>query len=151
MSTDNPNREKVLTAIKKGTTTVNELTDKLGISESTVRAAIDSLVEVGAIKKNGAKGRSASYVVFAEQEETKLKEEEKQNAGRPRQEEIKARDEQVLEIIKKAGSDGVTKQGIAEALGVTSSLAYISVHRLKKDGKITKVGSGTRSPHWVAA
>lgn len=66
---------------------------------------------------------------------------EPKSQGRPRPEETKARDQQVLELVAGAGTAGISRQGIAAALGegIKSSHAYLSLFRLHRDGLVDRV------------
>jgi hypothetical protein len=77
---------------------------------------------------------------------------EEKTKGRPRPEETKARDTQVLAIVTEAGGTGITRQGVAGALGedVKSSHAYLSLFRLHRDGLIKRERAGGKHV-WLEA
>lgn len=60
------------------------------------------------------------------------------------------RDEVVLAAIKKAGKTGASKAELATG-DITEDLAYLSIYRLRTQGKITKVRDGSRTPRWIMA
>ena len=72
---------------------------------------------------------------------------EPRKRGRPRPDDVIARDEALLTVI-----DGeMTTQEIAEAAGVTKNLAYLSLYRLRRDGKVARVqneATGAAMRHW---
>jgi predicted transcriptional regulator len=70
----------------------------------------------------------------------------KNGVGRPKDPEVQRRDERVLELIKK---DGASVAQIAEKLGVSTGIAYLSVWRLRKAGVVQKQVTGSRTPIWV--
>jgi hypothetical protein len=59
-----------------------------------------------------------------------------------------ARDKQVHNLLKTAGTAGMPTAEIADMLGVKPTLAYISICRLRGRGAAEKVSTGTRQPHW---
>ena len=133
--------DQIRAALVSGPKTVKELVEITGKSESTVRKAVKALEASGAVTKDGT-----SYAVA---EITKG--DENRGRGRPKDPFVQARDERVLEVVKNSGEAGVTTASIAEKLDITTNAAYISVWRLKKDGKVTKVLNGTRQPAYAAA
>jgi predicted transcriptional regulator len=72
--------------------------------------------------------------------------------GRPRPQDTIARDNQVHQILTEKGA--LTRKQLADELGVTPSLAYMSLFRLRKTGRVERVsGSGgdeTQSHTWKA-
>lgn len=65
-------------------------------------------------------------------------EQEKPRRGRPRSQETLARDEQVLKLL----SDGQprSRRQIADEIGVEEqSIVYLSLYRLRRDGRIQRV------------
>jgi len=69
--------------------------------------------------------------------------------GRPRPQEVMDRDEAVYAAI--AARDGVTSEELSEATGFEKNMVYLSVFRLRKEGRVerqTEDGSG-RTRRWV--
>jgi len=69
--------------------------------------------------------------------------------GRPRPQDVIDRDDVVLKAIAK---DGSTNAELAEATGLAKNEVYLSVFRLRRDGKIVASeadGEKTRSKRWV--
>lgn len=63
----------------------------------------------------------------------------KRGRGRPRPKDTIHRDEQLLLILQKGP---LTREEIAEHLGVNLNIAYLALDRLKRQGKVAKtVGS----------
>lgn len=59
--------------------------------------------------------------------------------GRPRPQSTIDRDETTLMKLREAGDGGLTRETLAEQLpDVASSLTYLSLFRLRRDGKITR-------------
>jgi predicted ArsR family transcriptional regulator len=71
--------------------------------------------------------------------------------GRPRPQDTINRDEKVYQLLSNKGP--LTRTQIAEELGVTPGIAYMSLFRLKKEGYVER-GPGTkedaRSNTWQA-
>lgn len=57
------------------------------------------------------------------------------------------RDENVFSVIQDSGENGISMQEVATALGIESGLAYQSVYRLRRYGRIYRVGI-TRTARW---
>lgn len=66
--------------------------------------------------------------------------------GRPRSQEAMNRDLAVLETL----NDGVqlTRNEIAEKVGFTGGLTYLSLYRLQREGRVTRVSDGTTRRAW---
>lgn len=74
------------------------------------------------------------------------------NPRRPLRErvEVRARDNQVLEVVRAAGDDGISLKAVAEKLDITERLTYESLWRLRaKEGRVERVGA-TRQAVWKA-
>lgn len=68
--------------------------------------------------------------------------------GRPRPDDVIARDDAVLEQI----TGEMTTQEVADAAGVSKNFAYLSLYRLRRDGKVQRVHNettGAAMRHWV--
>jgi ribosomal protein S25 len=127
------------------------------LSESCVRRHVQALITQGELTKD-QEGR----IIMA----TATKTPAKKAAAKPKAEKAVAepktprtgqrdhtqdRDGKVLAAITKTKDKGVTKAALAEALGVTESFTYLSLHRLMKVGKVSKsVVEGSRTPVYVA-
>jgi len=75
-------------------------------------------------------------------------------AARPRPAATQERDQAVLTFLQgQRGEDGayagVSRDAIATELGVDGKAVYLSLWRLKRDGKVTKGGAGG-SQKWTA-
>lgn len=75
--------------------------------------------------------------------------------GRPRPAEVVERDQKVIAYLREQKNEdgtfaGKTRTEVAEALGMGGNEVYLSFYRLKRDGHITRGGSGA-SQRWVAA
>lgn len=69
--------------------------------------------------------------------------------GRPRSEEAIARDEAVLAQLD--GDVVKTRNEIAEALGFTGGLTYLSLYRLHHEGRVVRVSDETTKRAWRRA
>lgn len=68
--------------------------------------------------------------------------------GRPRPQETIARDAEVLRVIEELGGSA-TKRAVVDALGVDLGLAYLSLIRLRRAGRIERVPGGNPTrPVW---
>lgn len=67
--------------------------------------------------------------------------------GRPRPIDTVQRDEQAVQLLR---SGPLTREELAERLGVKSSLAYLVAFRLTRSGKARKIApaEGARSPRY---
>jgi transposase len=66
--------------------------------------------------------------------------EEKRGRGRPRPEFTVNRDEEVFDYLVSHGASG--RQKIAEDFGVNVNIVYLSLHRLRRQGRAEKVRNG---------
>lgn len=66
--------------------------------------------------------------------------------GRPRSQEAMERDQQVFSAL----DDGqvLTRNELAEKLGFTGGLTYLSLYRLVREGKVVRVADGTTRRAW---
>jgi predicted ArsR family transcriptional regulator len=70
--------------------------------------------------------------------------------GRPRPQDTIERDEKVAQLLSAEGP--LTREEIATKLGITPSIAYMSLFRLRKSGDVAKAtGEGVRPHTWAAA
>jgi hypothetical protein len=71
--------------------------------------------------------------------------------GRPRPQTTIERDTKVLDLVSAAGEAGLSRPAIAEQLGEGSkpSEAYLSLYRLRKDGKVERKTVDSKQV-WVA-
>lgn len=60
--------------------------------------------------------------------------------GRPRPNETIERDEKVLAALVAAGADGLTRPKLAAATELPGNQVYLSLYRLKRDGKAGRDG-----------
>lgn len=155
-----------------GSISVKELVALTEKGETTVRKAVRELEAEGFIKFDSANGVKGRYVIVNKNEPdtseggdnmttaTKDKpaakkaaakaEAPKKGPGRPKDPEVQSRDAKALKLIS-AKAEGLSVAELAEALETTKEKAYISVWRLRVEGKIVKAPSGTRTPRWRKA
>lgn len=69
--------------------------------------------------------------------------------GRPRPQDVIARDEKAYQTLIESGP--LTKPDLAEKLGITPSLTYMSLFRLAQAGRVRRVATeSARSHTWEA-
>lgn len=66
--------------------------------------------------------------------------------GRPRSQTAMDRDQRVLDTL--TNEVHLTRNEIAEKVGFTGGLTYLSLYRLKRDGLVTRVADGTTRRAW---
>jgi hypothetical protein len=66
--------------------------------------------------------------------------------GRPRSQEAIARDEAVYGTL--ADGAQLTRNEIAEKLGFAGGLTYLSIYRLRREGRVVRVSDGTTRRAW---
>lgn len=141
---------------------VGELVELTSLSETTVRKAIKELktggfIDVGAFNGHPTTRGSARWIALSKHEEQGEEvnvadtKEETRPRGRPRSPEAQARDDEALKVITKAKDAGATREDVADALSITPQLAYLSIWRLAKAGKVAKFRDSTRTPRYRAA
>jgi len=73
--------------------------------------------------------------------------------GRPRPAETIRRDETILAMLQD-NPDGLTRNDIAEEMGLNKSRTYLSLDRLRRDGKAQKISpegsQADKDTLWVA-
>jgi predicted Rossmann fold nucleotide-binding protein DprA/Smf involved in DNA uptake len=142
------------------TATTAQLQEKLGKSETTVRRALKDLEIDGKVVK-GADGWTLSSPESTEDVpevetdpalvkalEESLKKAKAKRAPKPDLNEARQRDAKVLEVLK---IGELSKTAIAEGIGETVSLTYVSIWRLQKAGLIVAVRDGSRTPKYRVA
>lgn len=72
--------------------------------------------------------------------------EDTRRRGRPRPQETLERDDRALASLREGAK---TTEELAAALGVEKSIAYLSVYRLKRDGRIVPATEGRNK--WTVA
>lgn len=136
--------------------TLVELTEK---SETTIRKAVNELLEGGFIERVPL--ATTQLRTVRKQDLIDAPEEVKNMAdtttktvttgrGRPNDPAVQERDGKVLAFIGKS-KEGATVAEIAEAVGIECNAAYLSVWRLRVAGSIVKTPSGSRAPRWAKA
>ena len=65
---------------------------------------------------------------------------EKRGRGRPRPDSTIARDDQVYDFLHRSGPIG--RAVVAQAFGVNQNIIYLSLVRLRRDGRVAKVRNG---------
>ncbi len=69
--------------------------------------------------------------------------------GRPRPAETIERDEKVLALLRR-NPDGLTRNAIAEALDVNTSVTWLALDRLRRAGAVEKVDAGaSKDTLWI--
>jgi DNA-binding transcriptional ArsR family regulator len=69
--------------------------------------------------------------------------------GRPRPQDTVARDEAVAQLVREKGP--LSRTQIAEQMGITPSIAYMSLFRLRRDGYVRRAagaGGDAKSHTW---
>lgn len=66
--------------------------------------------------------------------------------GRPRSQEAIARDEAVFAALDNGAQ--LTRNEIAEKVGFAGGLTYLSIYRLRREGRVLKVSDGTTRRAW---
>ncbi len=65
--------------------------------------------------------------------------------GRPRPDEVVQRDAAVLAALQAAGDAGLTRPKLAEATSLPGNQVYLSLYRLKRDGKADRAGGSWKA------
>lgn len=137
MSTDTATA--ILSVLTTATVPASEVVEKTGLSETTVRKALKQLAEEGKVRIDKV-GRTTRWSLpLADEDEGKDK----------GPSEAQQRDAELVAALEANGPLSVTQ--VAEVLEVKRSLAYVSVWRLAKQGKVVKKETGTRTPVWAVA
>lgn len=121
---------------ERGPSKVAVICKNLELGETTVRTALKGLVGIGMVSTDAG---VYSLVAKSSQKASKAKARETGQA-------VQERDAKVLELLQNAGQ--LSREEIAEKLGVSSSFAYLSLYRLRRDNKVKQVHIGTRTPDW---
>jgi len=70
--------------------------------------------------------------------------------GRPRPQAVIDRDEAVFKIVASAGPTGITNEEISEQTGLERNETYLSVFRLRKEGRVSRLEEDSgRTRRWV--
>lgn len=73
--------------------------------------------------------------------------EEKPRRGRPRPETTKTRDDKILTYLQESGRK--SRNEIAEHFGLPTSIVYLSLSRLRADGKVRTCGGASKDTVWT--
>lgn len=122
--------------------TVADVKAGCGVSETTARKTLAALVASGRVTAE-KKGKVTWYQTTPA----------KRGGGgaATSREEARARDAAILELLReKGGMGGLSKFQVAEELGMSASLAYMSLWRLEKSEAVEVVLSGRRAPNYAA-
>lgn len=125
--------EEVLGAVREAGSEGIEpekLVEQLEAAKSTVTRFTNVLLDDGLIRRNGDK----VYPVLRK--------------GR-RLVSTLERDEKVYLLVEDAGENGLSVGDAADQLGIEPGLAYLSIYRLQRFGRIYRVGV-TRTARWRA-
>lgn len=74
---------------------------------------------------------------------------ESSRRGRPRSQEAMNRDEAVFSTLNDGAQ--LTRNEIAEKVGFTGGLTYLSLYRLQREGRVVRVADGTTRRAWRQA
>jgi len=72
----------------------------------------------------------------------------KRPRGRPRPIETIERDEKILKLLQRSGS--FTRNQIAEALGLDTTITYLSLDRLRRQGRVRKCAGTGSNTLWTS-
>lgn len=133
--------DTILATLKAGPKGLAELMEAVGKGETATRKLVNALLDRGAITKR-TENRAVCYEL-AKKGSAKTPHTPKPHSTR---DELTARDEQALAILKEAGFKGLSKYELAEKLGCSPSLAYLAFYRLRKQGLTTILPTGSRRP-----
>lgn len=116
-------QDQIMAHLKEhGPSTVKELKLALGGSDTTIRKHLKTLIGDDEV----VTGEDGKYAIPS-----------KAKGPSRSHEQAQARDDAVLAIITK---EQVTTAEVAKKIGISESLAYVSIWRLQKQGKVRKVG-----------
>lgn len=117
--------------------TLQELSERIHVSENRTKANVEKLMESGLIEAIGS-GKSRAYILSA-----KVYREQDNVVGYVRQTGIDSvkYEELVLKLAKKQGGY-VTRDNVSELLNVSSSQAYRVLKKIANNGKLVLVGKG---------
>lgn len=96
--------------------------------ETQVDGATNEQVQGGDPQTTGAEGEATS------------------RRGRPRSQDAMNRDEAVFNTLNDGAQ--LTRNEIAEQVGFTGGLTYLSLYRLQREGRVTRVSDGTTRRAW---
>lgn len=123
--------------------TVKELSQAIHISESRIKANVESLLENGLVEASGS-GKSRTYILSA-----KVYKEQDNLVGYVRQtgiDKIK-HEELVLSLARQQGY--ITRDNVKELLNISESQSYRILKKLAEYGKIELVGKGRGSRYEI--
>lgn len=117
--------------------TLQELSEKIHVSENRTKANVEKLMESGLVEATG-NGKSRTYILSA-----KVYREQDNIVGYVRQTGIDSvkYEELVLKLAKKQGGY-VTRDNVSELLNISSSQAYRVLKKIANNGKLVLVGKG---------
>lgn len=69
--------------------------------------------------------------------------------GRPRPQSTIDRDERALQVLV-AAAEPLTRNELAEKLGVSPAFAYLSLSRLRRDGYVKRADRAIKANAWTA-
>lgn len=144
-------RQRILALLfQRGPCKVAMLARATNLGETTVRTTLKNLVDMGEVMRTeeGLYMASASKKASPKATTTPKENGEGKTRGGPKgqREHTLERDGKVLAAVEKAKTP-VTVADLAEQLGETKAFVYLSLYRLKRDGKvsISRV-EGSRTP-----
>lgn len=145
----------VLAVLDGGGLTIAEVKKAVPCGETTARTALNDMLALGHVTKSS--GTPAVWEAVRTPEPEKPAKAAGSNAASSQPgkaskgaEVAQARDSAVLASIAEAGIKGKTRDQVAEDLGLSPSLTYLSMWRLQRDGRIELVLSGRRAPNYCA-
>lgn len=115
---------------------IQEISEKIGVSESRTRVTVDTLVNTGIIETGGT-GRGRYYMLSA-----KYYKRTGNTAAYVRHKDIEPirYEELILKLLETKGN--VCRADVVELLHITAPQAYRLLKKLDTSGKIKKVGAG---------
>jgi len=138
--------DMILSTLKQadGQLTVKEIAEATQLGETTVRTHLKNLVEGGKVFKTGSKYSTTA----AEPKPPRVKKEKPVREG-PTQRDVAAElDTAVLEALKANGPQSCEALVGLVPITTTRARVYTSLWRLKRDEKVVKVQSESRTPQY---
>jgi predicted transcriptional regulator len=135
-------KDKVLEALGlNGPAKVAVIVRRTELGETTVRKMLKELVD------GGEAIRLESGLFHLPPQAAEKPAEPKVRQPGQKDKETQQRDDEVLLVLQRNGQ--MSREEIAEKLNTTSSLAYLSLYRLRRDGLVKQIHIGTRTPDWA--
>lgn len=127
--------------------TVAEIASELDLGASTVRSYVAKLVEDGFVTRDGD-----TLLAVDKHDETPTPDPApvRRHGRAPgyRPPKTLERDEAVCAFLREQDSGRATLVAVASHLGIEKRFAYGALARLRSNGRVTKINTGTRTPVW---